>query len=134
MSLTTFINPESMPSNPAFTQAVRVSAAADTVYVGGQHGVDGSGQVVGPDLKSQARQALLNVATCVEAAGGTVADIVKWTIFFRDDQPAEDGFAAYIELWGMRPNPPAITVVQVSGFARPGIVCEIEAVAAIPAQ
>jgi hypothetical protein len=36
------------------------------------------------------------------------------------------------EAWGRRPNPPAITVAFVSGFAVPGALVEIDAIAAIP--
>lgn len=133
MEIATHINPEALHANPAFTQVVRISAAADTIYVGGQNGVDGSGQVVGPDLASQARQALANLRQCLEAAGASLIDVVKWTILCRDGEPLQDGFGAFMQAWGGRPNPPAITVAMVSGFAVPGAVVEIEAVAAVPA-
>lgn len=130
MTMLTHINPAALHSNPAFTQAVRVSRAADLVYVGGQNGVDGSGAVVGPDLASQARQALANLQTCLTAAGTSIENVVKWTILVREGEPLQDGFAAFGEVWGQRPNPPAITVAYVSGFAVPDAVVEIEAVAA----
>ncbi|MEU2087346.1 RidA family protein [Nocardia beijingensis] len=132
MTITTHINPATMHSNPAFTQVVRVSAAADTIYVGGQNGVDSSGSVVGPGVAEQARQALANLQTCLAAAGASIEHVVKWTILIREGEPLGDGFAAFGEVWGGRPNPPAITVAQVAGFAVPGAVCEIEAVAAVP--
>lgn len=132
MTITTHINPATMHSNPAFTQVVRVSAAADTIYVGGQNGVDSSGSVVGPGVAEQARQALANLQTCLAAAGASLEHVVKWTILIREGEPLGDGFAAFGEVWGGRPNPPAITVAQVAGFAVPGAVCEIEAVAAVP--
>lgn len=68
MTTTTHINPETLPNNPAFTQVVRVSAATDTIYVGGQNGIDANGRLAGPDL-AEARQALANLVTCLEAAG-----------------------------------------------------------------
>jgi enamine deaminase RidA (YjgF/YER057c/UK114 family) len=129
----TYINPEGMHASPAFTQVVRVSGAADTVYVGGQNGVDASGQVVGPDLASQTRQALANLQACLAAAGAAVEHVVKWTILCKSGEPLEDGFAAFLEVWGMRPNPPAITVALVDGLGVPGAVVEIEAIAAVPA-
>ncbi|MBF6075895.1 RidA family protein [Nocardia beijingensis] len=132
MTITTHINPATLHSNPAFTQVVRVSAAADTIYVGGQNGVDSSGSVVGPGVAEQARQALANLQTCLAAAGASLEHVVKWTILIREGEPLGDGFAAFGEVWGGRPNPPAITVAQVAGFAVPGAVCEIEAVAAVP--
>ncbi|MBF6466050.1 RidA family protein [Nocardia beijingensis] len=129
----THINPEALHSSPAFTQVVRVSAAADTIYVGGQNGVDATGRVVGPGVAEQTRRALANLQTCLAAAGASIEHVVKWTILVREGESMQEGFAAFSEVWGGRPNPPAITVVQVAGFAVPGAVCEIEAVAAVPA-
>jgi len=37
-----YLNPETLHCNPAFTQAVAVSGAVKTVYVGGQNAVDAS--------------------------------------------------------------------------------------------
>lgn len=133
MTVMTHINPEKLHTNPAFTQAVRVSAAADLVVVGGQNGVDASGAVVGPDLASQTRQALANLQECLTAAGANKEDVVKWTILVREGEPLQDGLTAFGEVWGWLPNPPAITVAYVSGFAVPDAVVEIEALAAVPA-
>ncbi|WP_067710265.1 RidA family protein [Nocardia yamanashiensis] len=134
MSLVTHINPESLPASPAFSQAVRVSSAADTIYVGGQNGIDASGQLVGPTLKEQSRQALTNVRACLLAAGADLENIVKWTMFVADGEPVRDGYEAFLEIWGARTAPPpAITVLTVAAFARPGVLCEIEAIAAVPA-
>lgn len=128
----THINPESMHANPAFTWAVRVPAGLDLVFVGGQNGVDASGQVVGPDIASQTRQALRNLLTVLEAAGAGPEDVVKWTILTKEGASLQDGFAAFGEVWGQRPNPPAITGAFVSGLAVAGALVEIEAVAAVP--
>ena len=68
----------------------------------------------------------------VEAAGGTVDDIVKWTIYIVDGQSFEEGFAAFMGEWGQRPNPPAITGCKVVALANPQFLVEIEAIAAIP--
>ncbi|MGH3717022.1 MAG: RidA family protein [Micromonosporaceae bacterium] len=133
MTVTTHLNPESLHKSPAFTQVVRVSAAADTIYIGGQNGVDASGEVVGPDLASQSRQAFRNLQECLKAAGAGIEHVVKWTILVREGQPLQEGFAAFGEVWGSRPNPPAITMAYVAGLGVPGAVVEIEAVAAVPA-
>ncbi|MBF6301866.1 RidA family protein [Nocardia amamiensis] len=81
----------------------------------------------------KARQALANLQTCLAAAGASIEHVVKWTILIREGESLQDGFAAFGEVWGRRPNPPAITVAQVAGFAVPGAVCELEAIAAVPA-
>ncbi|WP_026875022.1 RidA family protein [Jiangella gansuensis] len=133
MTIVTHINPETLHSSPAFTQVVRVSTTADLVYVGGQNGVDSAGVVVGPDLASQTRQALANLRTCLAAAGAGPEHVVKWTILIREGESLEEGFAAFGQEWGMRPDPPVITSAFVSGLAVPGALVEIEAVAAVPA-
>ena len=55
MTSIAYINPETMASNPAFSQAVRIPAGHDLIVIGGQNGVDASGAVVGDDLRSQTR-------------------------------------------------------------------------------
>lgn len=60
-------------------------------------------------------------------------DVVKWTILVRDGESMQDGLAAFGEVWGWLPDPPAITVAYVSGFAVPDAIIEIEALAAVPA-
>ncbi|MEV5838447.1 hypothetical protein [Nocardia sp. NPDC052112] len=57
---------------------------------------------------------------------------MKWTILIVDGHPLQDGFAAFGDVWGRRPNPPASTVAKVAGLVVPGAVVEIEAVAAVP--
>ena len=56
---------------------------------------------------------------------------MTWTILIREGESLMDGFAAFNEVWGQRPNPPAITSAFVAGFAVAGALVEIEAVAAV---
>lgn len=126
------INPPGLVCNPAFSQAVRVPAGHDTLYVGGQDGVDGTGAIVGPGLAEQTRQALTNLETCLLAAGATLDDVVAWTILLVDGQSLEEGFQAFQAVYGSRPNPPAITMAFVAGLGVPGALVELDAVAAVP--
>lgn len=132
MAISTYINPEGLHRSPAFTQVIRVSGSADTIYVGGQNGVDMTGRLVGTDVASQTRQALLNLQTCLQAAGAGLADIVKWTVLLHQDADADEGYAAFGAFWGMRENPPVITFVRVAGLGVPGALVEIDAIAALP--
>jgi enamine deaminase RidA (YjgF/YER057c/UK114 family) len=127
------LNPDTLSSNPAFTQVVVVEAPAKMVYIGGQNAVLPDGSIAGSTLADQTVQVLRNVKAAVEAAGGTVDDIVKWTIYVIDGQSFEEGFAAFMGEWGQRPDPPTITGVKVVGLANPQYLVEIDAVAAIPA-
>jgi enamine deaminase RidA (YjgF/YER057c/UK114 family) len=134
MATATYINPDSLHSSPAFTQVVRVPAGFDTIYVGGQNGVGPDGLVVGPGVAEQTKRALVNVRTCLEAAGAGPADVVKWTILITDGVDPNAGFAAFREVWPSDATPPAITVATVARLGPPGAVVEIEAIAAVPAS
>lgn len=132
--LPTHINPEGLHSSPGFTWAVRVPASADLLYIGGLNGVGPDGQVVGPGLLEQTRQAFANLTACLHAAGAELTDVVKWTILAVEGASVADGFAVFGELWPPDAAPPAITVAFVSDVGPPGALIEIEAVAAVAAQ
>jgi enamine deaminase RidA (YjgF/YER057c/UK114 family) len=133
MAATRHVNPDSLHHNPAFSHAVRVPAGFDTIYVGGQNGTGPDGEVVGPGIGEQTRQALENLGACLEAAGAQLTDVVKWTILCVDGVDMQEGFAASGEVWPEGAEPPAITVAIVSGLAVPGALVEIEAVAVVSA-
>src|SRR6187200_2724457 len=125
MDKVSYLNPAQLHSNPAFTQVVRIPAGHDLIVIGGQNGVDSSGRVVSDDLAGQARQALSNLQVCLVEANADLDHVVRWSIMIRDGAPLLEGFAAFVEAWGERSNPAAITVAIVTGFAVPGALCEI---------
>jgi len=76
----------STPSAPAaigpYSQAVRAGA---TVYLSGQVGLDpATGHLVEGGLSAQAHRAFRNLAAVAEAAGGSLEDVVKLTLFLTD--------------------------------------------------
>ncbi len=65
-----------------YSQAVRVG---DTVYVSGQIPLDpASGTLVSGDIEAETRRVIENLQAIVQAAGGTLAQVVKVTIFLTD--------------------------------------------------
>lgn len=132
MNAVTYVNPPELPVSPAFSQAIRIPAGYDLVVVGGQNGIDATGRLVADDLGGQARQAMANVQVCLEAAGARLDQVVRWSVLVLEEAPLQEGFGAFVQAWGGRPNPPAITVARVGGLAVPGALCEIEALAAVP--
>jgi reactive intermediate/imine deaminase len=65
-----------------YSQAVR---AGDTVYVSGQIPlVPATGEVVDGDIEAQIRRTFDNLAAVVTAAGGTLANVAKLTIYLTD--------------------------------------------------
>lgn len=130
-----YINPVGMIKNPAFTQVVVTSGPVKTVYVGAQTAVNGSGEIIGKgDIVRQTQQVLMNVETCLTAAGAKPEHIVKWNIYIVQGQPIQSAFEASMRWWGGRPNPPANSVMYVAGFPMlPDILLAIDAVAVVPA-
>jgi enamine deaminase RidA (YjgF/YER057c/UK114 family) len=128
------LNPTTLHRNPAFTQVVVVSGPAKTIYVGGQNAVDASGTIIGAgEIAAQARQIFANLEAALAATGARLEHIVRWTISVAQGEPLEPAFAVFQEVWGRRPNPPAISVLVVAGLANPAFLAEIDAVAVVPA-
>jgi enamine deaminase RidA (YjgF/YER057c/UK114 family) len=125
------VNPDGMLASPFFSQAVVVENPAKTIYVGGQNGVDAEGKLVGPGLREQSLQAYRNLARVLEAEGATLADIVHWRIAAVAGSDIQEGLAAFGEVWRQGDPPPAITVQFVSALGGPGVLVEIDAVAAL---
>jgi enamine deaminase RidA (YjgF/YER057c/UK114 family) len=124
------INPDGLHRSPAFSQAVVVEQPAKTIYVGGQNGVDADGKLVGTTMKEQATRAFRNLETILVSEGAGLADVVHWRIAVVAGVSFEDGVAAFQEVWNRADPPPAITVHYVTALG-PGVLVEIDAVAAV---
>jgi 2-iminobutanoate/2-iminopropanoate deaminase len=125
----THLNPDSLFRNPAFSQGTVIPAGSSIVIVGGQNGVGADGEVVSGGIGPQTERALRNVIDVLAAAGATPDDVAKLTIFFVQGVDLNEGFAASRRVWGDRPT--AISAAFVSGLARPEVLVEIEAIAAV---
>ncbi len=100
------------------------------VFVAGQVAMDEEGKTIGiGDVRAQAKQALKNIITGVEAAGGTKSDIVSMSVFTTDARYHPDVNAVRREVFGS--DFPASTMVQVVALARPELLIEINATAVI---
>ncbi|MDH7568727.1 MAG: Rid family detoxifying hydrolase [Armatimonadota bacterium] len=113
------------PSVP-ISGAVRVG---EVVYVSGQVGyLPGTSDIVPGGVAAQTRQALENMRAVLEAAGSSLSQVVKTTVFLTDVQR---DFATmnqvYAEVFG--DHRPARSTVGVAALARPGLEVEIECVA-----
>lgn len=124
------LNPEALPRNPAFSQAVAVEGAYRTVWVGGQNAVDAEGNVVGKgDVVAQAEQTARNLLAVLAAAEAGIDDVVKMTVFVVAGQPAYPAYEAFQRVWGTPANPPALSLVYVSALFHPDFLLKVEAVA-----
>ena len=128
MARLSHLNPDGVPSNPAFSQAVLVSDARRTVYVGGQNGVGPDGAIA-VGIRAQTVQALRNLEVVLAAAGTTLERIVKWNVLVVASASLADAVGAFADFWDGRAEPPAITVALVAALANPQFEVEIDAVA-----
>jgi 2-iminobutanoate/2-iminopropanoate deaminase len=83
------------------------------------------------DEYTQAKAIFGKIKSLVEAAGGTMADIITVTIFVTDIKEREKVWQARQEVFAG--NFPASTLVQVAALATPALKVEINAVAHIGA-
>lgn len=116
--------PQAPPAIGPYSQALRVGP---WLYCSGQlplHPQEGA--LVGADLASQTEQALRNLQSVVEAAGGHLAQVVKTTCFLKDLSQ----FAAFNRVYAkFFPAPaPARSAVEVQELPK-GALVEIEAIA-----
>lgn len=121
------VDPPELHQNPAFTQGMIVPAGP-TLFVGGQNGADGSGELL-DGLEAQTEQAMRNLLAVLAEAGTDADHVAKLTIYLAAGLDPAVGYAAARKVWGDRRT--AVTVLAVTP-ARPGALVEIEAVAAIP--
>jgi len=88
-----------------------------------------SGEMTGAsDVRAQARRVMENLKAVLEAAGASLAKVVKTTIYLADLQD----FAAVNEIYAgyFGEAPPARATVEVAGLPR-GAMVEIDAIAVI---
>ena len=103
-------------------------AVGRTIYVSGQHAGESDGTVIGPDdVRAQSVRALEKIRALLDAAGATMDDIVKLTVFITDvSQRAAVGEARREFFTG---DFPASTLVGITALAMPGLLVEIDAIA-----
>jgi 2-iminobutanoate/2-iminopropanoate deaminase len=107
-----------------YSQAIAVDGF---VFCSGQIGLDPTtGDLVAGGVEAQAERALRNLTAVLDAAGLTMADVVKTTIFLADigDFAAVNGvYARHM------PDPPPARSTFAVGALPKGAVVEIEAIA-----
>lgn len=114
-----------------FSQAIEVTAADRMLFVSGIMGFRADGSMP-ESMVEQADQAYANLRSVLEAAGGTLADIVKVTVFVGDDYLANREAMRDVRARYFTQEPhPASTLIRVAGFAGESYRFEIEAIAAL---
>jgi len=111
-----------------YSQAI---VAGGFVFCSGTAGIDPATGVAVEGIEAQTEQALRNLAAVLEAAGASMADVVKTTIFYAD----VDDFARLNEVYARHmPDPPPARSAPANVRLPHGLLVSIEAIAAIPAR
>lgn len=98
------------------------------VFLSGQAAIDEQGAVVGvDDFDAQAAQTFANIGRVLEAAGSSMQQIVKVTIYLTD----MDNFPKILELRERHFTPPypADTIVEISALGLPELMIEVDVIA-----
>ena len=115
-----------LPTNLPFSEAVRVG---NTLYLSGQVGIaPGSLKLVPGGLQEEARQAMENIRTSLEANGYKMGDLVKCTVMLADIAD----WGAFNEVYKtfFTGRYPARSALGASGLAL-GARVEVECIAAV---
>jgi enamine deaminase RidA (YjgF/YER057c/UK114 family) len=123
------IRAESLSDDVPYAYA-SVVGPASLVFTAGACPLDDAGQVVAPgDVAAQAQRVMDNLVTALAAAGCTLADVAKSTVYVasadRDDLVAV--WAVVRERFGDHDAPSTLLGVAALGYA--GQLVEVEAVA-----
>ncbi len=98
------------------------------IFVSGQIPIDpATSQVVGDDVAAQTERVLKNLAAILEAAGASLGQVLKTTVYLKDLNDFGKMNEVYARFFSERP--PARATVQVARLPR-DVSVEIEAVAA----
>jgi reactive intermediate/imine deaminase len=112
-----------------YSQAV-AAGAGRTIYLSGQIGLEpGTGELISENFEGQVRQSFANMQAVIEEAGGTLADIVKLTLFLTDLTKFASANAIMADVI---PQPfPARSTLGVASLPK-GAQFEVEAVVVLP--
>jgi enamine deaminase RidA (YjgF/YER057c/UK114 family) len=129
------LNPRTLATPEGFAH-VGIGTGSRVVFLAGQVSQNVEGEIVGTgDLAAQTEQALINVAAGLEAAGATLDDIAKITLYVVDWDESKmeqlmGGVGTATARLGAAPVVPT-TLVPVPRLFEPGYLIEIDVTAVL---
>jgi reactive intermediate/imine deaminase len=126
------VNPDSIaPPAGNYSHAVRLELdGAALVFVSGQLPLDTQGRLVGEgDMARQTEQVFENLRAILEANGAGFRDVVRVGSYLTD--LSQLAAMREVRVRYLAEEPPASTLVGVSGLVLPGALLEVELVAAV---
>lgn len=114
------------PENMTFSPGVR---AGDLIFLSGSAGIDEDGNIPGPDIESQTRQAFENLGKVLEAAGSSWEQVVKVNCYLTHPQRDVGGWNKVFKEY-FPENPPARSTIGTS-LLNDAWLLEVEMVAIV---
>ncbi len=128
------IQPAGWKQPKGYSNGVTVSGADSLIFVAGQIAWDAQQKLVGgKDFAAQFAQALRNVVSVVNTAGGEPQHIVRMTIYVTDKREYIAAASAVGNAWReiIGKHYPAMALVEVANLLEDGALVEIEATAVL---
>ncbi len=121
-----YLSPQGLFEPMGWSHAVRVS---NTIYLSGMVGFDEQRKVVAGGFEAQTIKTFENIKFALEAAGASLKDVVKITVYLTD----MDNIVKFREIRAryFSPPMPASTGVEVSRLILLELLVEIEAIAVV---
>lgn len=117
--------------NGHFSQATTIEARGKLVFISGMTARRRDGTIAGlGDIEAQTRQVCENVKAAVEAAGGTLDDVVRVDVYVRNMEHFPIIHKVRREYF--KEPVPASTMVEVAKMTSPDYLIEITAIAVLP--
>jgi 2-iminobutanoate/2-iminopropanoate deaminase len=109
-----------------YSQAI---VAGGFIFCSGTAGIDPSTGTIPEGIEAQTEQALVNLGAVLAAAGASMADVVKTTIFYAD----VDDFGRLNEVYARHmPDPPPARSAPADVRLPRGLLVSIDAIAVLP--
>ena len=129
----TFINPPDVYKAPwRFNQAIKVKGAGSLVFLSGIVGYNLDGSLP-KDILSQAENTYASLKAIVEAAGGTLQDVVKTNVYVGEEYQIHKDELRDIRAKYFTDDYPATTLLRVAGFFFDHVAVLVAAVARVAA-
>ncbi len=120
------IHTDGAPSSPLYAQGVK---AGGTIYISGMVGIDpATGELAGPTVQEQTRQAVANCERVLVAGGGSLDDVVEVGVLLTDPEDFASLNEVYAELFAV--DPPARYVAKL-GVSLPHVLVSVRMTASV---
>jgi enamine deaminase RidA (YjgF/YER057c/UK114 family) len=129
-----FVNPPGLynPAPNGYSHLALFPQGWRIILPAGQGG-ETADQCLAEDFATQLKQAVRNTATVLAAAGATLSDVAKFTLYVvnYDQEKFRIIREEFARVWGERK--PAWTLAPVPALALEGMLVEIDVIAVVPA-